>query len=153
MNTDRSPAADYRCMASQELVDYRESLRAETALELYIPRRFTAAKIEGGADPDLGYEWRGVLREGEPGLDEILKHPRVVILGEPGAGKSLVARAAVQEVLRDSERVPVFTELKQYRGDLPGLLGAAAPRSILDLTGSLDRAVLKRTFILDGVDE
>src|SRR5712692_6208713 len=100
-------------MPSQELRDYREHLSNKTALDLYIPRRFTTATVEGGADPDLAYKWRGVFREGEPGLSEILKHPRVVVLGEPGAGKSLVARAAVQEVLRGSERVPIFTELKQ----------------------------------------
>lgn len=62
-------------MPSQELNDYRERLGAETALDLYVPRRFTAATIEGGTDPDLGFRWRGVLREGEPGLEEILKHP------------------------------------------------------------------------------
>src|SRR6266566_1668664 len=136
-------------MSSQELKDYCKRLGNETALGLYVPRLFTAATIEGGADPDLGYQWRGAFREREPGLNEILKHPRVVILGEPGAGKSLVARAVVQEVLRNNDRVPVLTELKQYRGDLGKLLEAAAPRSILDLTVP----ALRRTYILDGVDE
>jgi hypothetical protein len=76
-----------------------------------------------------------------------------MILGEPGAGKSLVARAAVQGILRNSERVPVFTELKQYRGDLRKLLELSAPSSILGGIGSVNGEHLKRTYILDGVDE
>ncbi len=71
-------------MPSKELKVYLERVGREITLGLYISRRFTTATIEGGADPDLGYQWRGVLREGEPGLNEILRHPRVVILGEPG---------------------------------------------------------------------
>src|SRR5713226_3185788 len=120
-------------MSSQELTEYRKRLRGDSTLDLYVPRRFTAATLEGGTEPDLDYfQWRGVLREREPGLDEILKHPRVVILGEPGAGKSLVAQVAVQKGLSNAERVPVFSELKQYRGDLGKLLRVAAPNSILD---------------------
>jgi hypothetical protein len=140
-------------MTSLELNAYRQHVRAETELGMYVPRRFTAATIEGGTDPDLGFEWRGVLREGEPKLREILKHPRLVILGEPGAGKSLVARAAAQELLRTDERVPILSELKEYRGDLRALLGTEAPRSILEPNASVDWELLKRTFILDGLDE
>jgi len=140
-------------MSPGELNDYREHLRAETALDFYLPRRFSAATIEGGADPDLGFQWRGVFREREPKLEEILKHPRLVVLGEPGAGKSLVARAAVSEILKDPERIPVFTELKQYRGDLRRLLESAAPRSILGPTIPAGGDLLRRTYIFDGVDE
>jgi hypothetical protein len=140
-------------MSSPEFDDYVERLDIETRLEIYIPRRFTAATLEGGADADLGFNWRGILRDREPGLEEILKHPRLVVLGEPGAGKSLVARAAVQGTLRKAERVPVFTELKQYRGDLRKLLEIAAPRSILDQTVSANENLIKRVYILDGVDE
>jgi hypothetical protein len=140
-------------MTSEELNVYREHMHAETGLWMYVPRRFTAATIEGGTDPDLGFQWRGVLREGEPKLEEILKHPRLVILGEPGAGKSLVARAAAQEFVRNDERVPVLSELKHYRGDLQGLLEVGAPRSILEPNASVDGKLLKRTYILDGLDE
>jgi hypothetical protein len=153
VNPGPSSIARYRAMPSQEMKDYLQSLGNKITLDLYIPRRFNTATVEGGADPDPAYKWGGVFREGEPGLGEILKHPRVVVLGEPGAGKSLVARAAVQDILRENERVPVFTELKQYRGDLRSLLEVAAPRSILDQTVSSDRAVVRRTYILDGVDE
>jgi len=140
-------------MPPRDLDDYRERLGSETSLKLYLPRRFTAATIEGGADPDLGFQWRGVFREREPKLEDILKHPRLVVLGEPGAGKSLVARAAVQEILKNGERTPVFTELKQYRGDLQKLLAVTAPRSILGPTTLAGGAPLRRTYILDGVDE
>src|SRR5260370_7194267 len=113
-------------MPSQELKGYRGRLGNKTTLDLYIPRRFTTATVEGGADPDLAYKWRGVFREGEPGLSEILKHPRVVVLCEPGAGKSLVARAAVQELLREIELTPLFPELKQSRGALHSVFAVPA---------------------------
>jgi len=140
-------------MPSHELEDYREHIGAETALGLYVSRRFTAATIEGGAEPDLGHQWRGILRDKEPRLKEILKHPRLVILGEPGAGKSLVARAAVQEVLRNGERVPVYAELKQYRGNLSALLELSTPRSTLDRSTVVDGKLLARTYVFDGLDE
>jgi hypothetical protein len=95
----------------------------------------------------------GAFREREPKLEEILKHPRLVVLGEPGACKSLVARAAVQEILTNRERVPVFTELKQYRGDLQSLLERSAPHDILSLAVPAGLDHVKRTYILDGVDE
>lgn len=148
----RTPTA-LRALSQQELTDYSTRLQQQMALRLYVPRRFSKATLEGGADPDLGFEWRGVLREGEPQLSELLKHPRVVILGEPGAGKSLVARAAVLEFLTDSQPVPVFAELKAYRGDLAKLLESATPVSLLNQTIAVDGKPLQRAYVLDGVDE
>ena len=84
-------ATAFPALSQEELIDYSTRLQQQMALKFYVPRRFSKATLEGGAEPDVGFEWRGVLREGEPQLAELLKHPRVVILGEPGAGKSLVA--------------------------------------------------------------
>jgi gamma-glutamylcyclotransferase (GGCT)/AIG2-like uncharacterized protein YtfP len=163
---DRHPRRDQQnraleCRASaadppashKESTEYSERLKQEMALGLYVPRRFSAATLEGGADPDLGFQWRGVLREGEPQLPELLKHPRVVILGEPGAGKSLVVRAAVLELLSKGQQVPIFSELKAYRGDLQKLLESSTPASILDPASTADGKPLQRTYVLDGVDE
>jgi hypothetical protein len=135
------------------LSGYLGRLREETTLEFYIPRRFRAATAEGGAEPDVGFQLRGVYREGEPQLAEILKHPRTVVLGEPGAGKSLVTRAAVVELLSYGNRVPIVGELKAYRGDLLGLLRSDTPPSILDVAGNAGSKKLERAYVLDGVDE
>lgn len=148
----RAPSAP-PASSQQELTDYSARLQQAMALGLYVPRRFSKATIEGGADPDLGFQWRGVLREGEPQLAELLKHPRVVILGEPGAGKSLVARAAVLQFLTDGQQIPVLVELKAYRGDLSKLLTSATPGSLLDVTSKANDKPLRRAYVLDGVDE
>ena len=122
-------------MASPELQQYLDLLKTESSAGLYVSRRFSAATNEGGAEPDLGIQFRGVLRDREPALAELLKHPRVVILGEPGAGKSVVARAAVRTLIEEAERVPVYSELKQYRADsnLVDLLKASVPAWLLDV--------------------
>lgn len=137
----------------EELSGYLARLREEVTIEFYIPRRFQAATAEGGAEPDVGIQLRGVFREGEPQLAEILKHPRTVVLGEPGAGKSLVTRAAVVELLSDGNRVPIVGELKAYRGDLLGLLRSNTPASLLDVAANASGKRLERAYIFDGVDE
>ena len=142
-------------MASPELQQYLDLLKTESSAGLYVSRRFSAATNEGGAEPDLGIQFRGVLRDREPALAELLNHPRVVILGEPGAGKSVVARAAVRTLIEEAERVPVYSELKQYRADfnLVDLLKASVPAWLLDVDSSIDGKRLARTYVLDGVDE
>jgi hypothetical protein len=104
-------------MTSPDLQQYRDRLKKEHHAKLYVSRRFSATTNEGGTEPELGLQLRGVLRDGEPDLGELLKHPRLVILGEPGAGKSVVAHAAVTTLIKAAERVPVYTELKQYRAE------------------------------------
>src|ERR1700722_8836822 len=104
-------------MTSLELQQYLDRLKKESSAGLYVSRHFSAATNEGGAEPDLGFQFRGVLKDREPELHELLQHPRVVSLGEPGAGKSVVARAAVRTLIEEAERVPVYGELKQYRAD------------------------------------
>jgi hypothetical protein len=133
-------------MHAEDLTAYFESLTSALSPEFYVPRRFNAAALEGGAEPDVNFEWRGILREREPQLREVMQHPRLVILGEPGSGKSLVAKAAIRELVQRRDRVPVFSELKQYRGDLVGLLEAASSPLIL-------KEAVERTYVLDGVDE
>jgi hypothetical protein len=58
-----------------------------------------------------------MLRDGEPKLADSLKHTRVLILAEPGGGKSVVACAAVHQFICNRERILVIAELKGYRGD------------------------------------
>jgi hypothetical protein len=142
-------------MAQTDLQQYLDRLKAESVAEPYVARRFGASTNEGGAAPELGLQFRGVLRESEPDLAELLKHSQVVLLGEPGAGKSQIARAVVRTLIEGGERVPVFIELRQYRagGALPELLKHSAPPSVLELKGSVAGELLSRTYVFDGMDE
>src|SRR5208283_902716 len=108
-----------------EREEYVRRTCERAALDRYVPRRFTTAS-ETGEVPLEEYHLRGVFRDKEPELAEILRHPRLLILAEPGGGKSVVARAAVHETAQVG-RVPVMVELKEYRSDLTALLRAAAP--------------------------
>jgi hypothetical protein len=114
-------------------------------LERYITRKFTTAS-QNGEIPLEEFRFRGISREREPELIGIMTHPQVLVLAEPGGGKSVIARAAVHEVAR-AGRVPIFVELKEYRGDLPHLLRSSAPADVLK------DGLLQRTYILDGIDE
>ena len=140
-------------MNSKDLDHYLEVLAAQSHVEPYITRRFSAVTKEGGTEHELGYSFRGVSREKEPELEELLKHPRLVILGEPGAGKSLVARAAVREIITKGERIPILSELKQYRNNLGELLRKSAPDWLLALDASIENKLINRTYVFDGVDE
>ncbi len=101
-------------MSNLERDDYIRRASEKAHLDRYIPRRFTAAS-ETGEVPLEDFRFRGLLRRREPKLAEILKHPRLLILAEPGGGKSVIARASVHEAVR-AGRVPIMVELKEYRG-------------------------------------
>ena len=58
----------------------------------------------------------------------------------------MVARAAVHEFAA-AERVPVFVELKSYRGSLQELIRTSASADVLD------SSAVRRAYILDGADE
>jgi hypothetical protein len=134
-----------RHMVDLEREEHIRRTLDKAALYRYIPRRFTTAS-ETGEVPLEEYNLRGVFREKEPELADVLRHPRLLILAEPGGGKSVVARAAVHETAQ-AGRVPIMVELKEYRGDLTALLRAEASDVLLQDGG------LKRTYILDGIDE
>ena len=101
--------------------------------------------------------WSSVVTEccgeREPALKEVLTHPAIAIVADPGGGKSVVGRAAVQQLVADGERVPVFGEIKQYRVDLSTLFRITTPAAVLEVTAHVDGVPLKRTYVLDGIDE
>jgi hypothetical protein len=130
---------------TESQVQYVRSTCDAARLDRYIPRRFTTAS-QNGEVPLEEFRFRGLFREREPELAEILTHPQLLVLAEPGGGKSVIARAAVHEIAR-AGRVPISVELKEYRGDLPHLFRSSAPDDVLQ-----DR-LLERTYILDGIDE
>jgi hypothetical protein len=75
------------------------------------------------------------------------------IVADPGAGKSVVGRASVQHLIASGERVPVFAEVKQYRVDLPTLFRITTPAAVHDPAAMVDGGPLRRTYVLDGIDE
>lgn len=134
-------------MTRTELQEYLRQLAQHYLLDpLYIPRRFTALPESGSVSDDLQYKALGMLREREPKLDELLTNRAVAIVADPGGGKSVVGRAAIDGLIRRAERVPVFAEVKQYRTDLRLCFESARPRrsSILGKI-STARPCLKRT--------
>ena len=140
-------------MTAKELQDYLARLSRDLPLDRYVERRFTALEDAGGIAVDTELRFRGMLREREPKLADVLKHPRVLILAEPGGGKSVVARAAAHEFAREEARVPIFAELKGYRGDLSVLIAAAAPPTVLDPASAVEGRPVSRAYLLDGIDE
>jgi hypothetical protein len=142
-------------MRSPILTEYLTRVSETHSSGTYVARRFSVAKDKRGTDEELGYQFRGVLRDTEPELSELLKHQRVIVVGEPGAGKSVVAHAAVRTLIEERERVPVYGELKQYRKatNLVGLLKVSAPAEAVEIGHLFEGKPIARTYVLDGVDE
>ena len=102
---------------------------------------------------DLDFQSYAMLREREPMMEELLTHPAVAIVADPGGGKSVVGRTALHLLATSRERVPILGEVKQYRGDLQTLFHITAPADVLDPAAAVDGVPLRRTYVLDGIDE
>lgn len=141
-------------MTQEELEQYFEEIKQKYPLDpLYVPRRFTNLPESGSVSDDLQYRAHRMLREREPKLEELLTHRAIAIVADPGGGKSVVGRAAMYKLISDGQRVPVFAEIKQYRTDLPTLFGINTSAAILNPVETVDGRLLRRTYILDGIDE
>jgi len=64
---------------TSSLRPYIDEVRQAAPLDRYIPRKFAVASGNGEV-PLEEYRFRGVFREREPGLDELLTPPRVLVL-------------------------------------------------------------------------
>lgn len=130
-----------------DLQEYRQRAAASAPAFLR-PRRFVSAENWAKATTQGGTRYLGMFRENEPDLPAILTHRRLLILGEPGAGKSTAAKAVALHLLTNNDTdVPILSSLKSYKGELRALLLQSAPATILDTP------TITRTFILDGIDE
>ena len=79
--------------AHETIEEYRARLLAMPRPFL-IPRRFISDESWTKATTQDGTRYVGMFREYEPDLAAVLKHPHVLVVGEPGAGKSMAAQAA-----------------------------------------------------------
>jgi len=134
------------------LDQYREQIKQRHQLPLFIPRRFMGREEWDRMSGEDIYRTQGVFPELQPDLAKVLEHERVIIVGEPGAGKTTLAHAAVLEFLHGGA-IPLFAELSGYRGHLALLL---------DSNGhyvQIRELILQETsppaiaFVLDGLDE
>jgi hypothetical protein len=134
------------------LDEYRECIKRKHQVPLFIPRRFMGREEWDRMSGEDIYRTQGVFRELQPDLAKVLEHERVIIVGEPGSGKTTVAHAAMLEFL-DRGVIPFFAELSGYRGHLALLL---------DSNGhyvQIRELILQETsppaiaFVLDGLDE
>ncbi len=84
-------------------------------------------------------------------LDNVLAHRHAVVLGEPGSGKSVVARQAI-ELSAQQGLIPIFLPLAAYSEDLPTLIRQHASDEALQAT-HIEDTPAARLYIFDGYDE
>jgi len=129
------------------IATYRATLAAK-APSFILARRFVAADRWTDATTEGG-RYLGVFREHEPDLPAVLQHSRIVLLGEPGAGKSTAVDAIVYHLLAQGNpfEIPLPASLRSYRGSLRALFLEQVHETVLDARDA------KRTYLLDGIDE
>lgn len=129
---------------AQVVAEYRERWR--TRGDHYVERRFAYAADRNDLLVDA-FGYRGLSRDYEPTLAQLLTHRRVLVVGEPGSGKSTVTREARTRYATDAVgTVPILVYLRSYRGNLRDVLADVPPEL-------LDDPSLRRAYLLDGVDE
>ena len=115
----------------------------------YIERRLISNEKWQKYPGDSSFRYGGVLREYEPDLPKLLENRRLVIVGEPGAGKSTVARTVTRRFAtsRNAADVQLYLNLRSYAGDLTARLEASAPPEVLASSN------IRRRYVFDGLDE
>lgn len=115
--------------ANETIDEYRTRLLG-VPRPFLLNRRFVSDESWTKATTQDGTRYLGMFREYEPDLTTILQHPLVLVLGEPGAGKSVTAQAAHWQVLDSVNGLPISAALKRYQGNLRDLLQkVCAPNS------------------------
>ncbi len=140
-------------MNQEDFKAYLQELVSELPTANYIERRFALAKEDGHLSQDFDYFKSSLPRDRQPDLVEVLEQKQLLVLAEPGGGKSIVAKAAVREFTKRTATLPVFAELKEYRGKLAELISSATPAWALQADAAVDGQILQRAFVLDGLDE
>lgn len=138
-----------------------------TTAQSLVPRRYLSVEDWKERAPRGLTAFLPLMGEKVIVLDDLLAHPRVVILGEAGAGKTTelrrlavrLAREAAEGVGQQDDRpirIPVYCSLDQYfDGDPEAYIKACLEepyRQLLDQT-SVGSHPLILVFLLDGLDE
>src|SRR5688500_4388095 len=102
-------------MTRDDFNRYLTDLQQRWPVLLFIARSFRTAEEWNRWS---SFEFRArASGDGESQLDNVLYHGHVVVLGEAGSGKSVVARRAIEHAAEQG-RLPIFVPLKAYSGDL-----------------------------------
>lgn len=122
---------------------------AELAEIPFIERKFLPDEKWRRYSGSETFRYSGVLREHEPVLDQLLSHQKLVVVGEPGSGKSTIAKEVARRLASREpiQEIPIAINLRSYRGDLDTLISNSANG------GSLSGQKLRRRYLLDGLDE
>ena len=96
---------------------YRARLLAECQISFLIDRRFTMSENSGGYPPDIVSAYSSALRAREPEIGDIIDMPNIIVLAEPGAGKSTVTRTAALVLLQRLDILPVRISLLECSRD------------------------------------
>ena len=139
-------------MTQKALAVYLQSIlkKHDENARYFLERRFELVRNDGRV-PSNELQYRGLFREDRPDLEAVMKHPRLVIIGDPGSGKSAVVIQVEKRSTQGAaaEPVPLLLSLRGYAGDLKALIEQEtnAPREVL----SSDH--IRRLYLLDGFDE
>jgi len=71
---------------------------AEQAEIPFIERKFLPDEKWRRCSGSEAFRYSGVLREHEPVLDQLLSHRKLVVVGEPGSGKSTIAKEVARRL-------------------------------------------------------
>jgi hypothetical protein len=137
-------------MTATEFSAYLEQVRAAHAQPIFIPRQMITREDWDRTGGEEYVRLHGFFREGSPDLAAVLDHPRVVFVGEPGMGKTVLAHASMLHFAQFAS-LPIFVPLSAYAGDLSELLHLAAPVAAAATT--IDGQSVRRAYVLDGLDE
>lgn len=145
-------------LTREDLNGYLGDLAREYAQPGFVPRFFMSHEEWNKLSPDQYYRRHGIFRETYPGLDKLLDHRKVVILGEPGGGKTCLARAVVLHIARVAQTqaehsAPIQAHLKDYQGSLAEFLERSVTDRRVLTRPTIDGQPLRRFYVLDGLDE
>jgi len=140
---------------SRLVEEYRQQLGKRHHLPFFIPRRFMTREDWTRLPAEDTTLFHDIFPELRPDLVEVLSHQHVVILGEPGCGKTTLARAAVLRFLEweQGQILPFHADLASYRGDLSELLNRTGPYSRASAAVRAGEAEFQVAYVLDGLDE
>jgi hypothetical protein len=137
-------------MTREELAAYLSQVRDAHKQPFFIPRQMITREDWDRASGQEYIRLRGYFRKAKSDLAVVLDHPRVVFVGEPGMGKTVLAHAAVLH-FAETGNLPIFIPLSGYAGNLGDLLVSVSGSVVAVKT--VDGQAMKKALVFDGLDE